>query len=146
VTLPSRTLRLQTEIEIAASRERVWSVLADVDAWHEWNPVLKGLDGSLAVGAWHRLSLDVGVATVPIPVRLTEFRPPHEIAWRGGARRLVAAEHGFRVERIADQRSRVVHYESFEGLLVRLVGRRIERTLRPRYEATNDALRSRSER
>ena len=36
---------IETEIEIAASPERVWSILMDFPAYPEWNPFIRSLSG-----------------------------------------------------------------------------------------------------
>ncbi len=37
--------QIETEIEIAASPERVWSILMDFSAYPEWNPFIRSLSG-----------------------------------------------------------------------------------------------------
>ena len=41
---------LNTQIDIDAPVERVWSVLTDFAAYPEWNPFILSAEGSLAVG------------------------------------------------------------------------------------------------
>ena len=41
---------LRTEIEIPASPDAVWDVLADRDAYAEWNPFIRSSTGDLVVG------------------------------------------------------------------------------------------------
>ena len=60
---------VQTEVEIAAPAERVWSVFMDWGAFPAWNPFIKGLQGEPAVGA--RLQLEVQ----PPGRGLSTFRP-----------------------------------------------------------------------
>ena len=38
---------ISTEIEISASDEEVWQVLSDFDAYPEWNPFIKTIEGKL---------------------------------------------------------------------------------------------------
>ena len=50
----SLSITTERQIEIAAPSERVWTVIADVERWHEWTPSITSirlLDGSMAVGA-----------------------------------------------------------------------------------------------
>ena len=37
---------LHTEIEIDAAAERVWQVLTDFDAFPEWNPFIRSIEGA----------------------------------------------------------------------------------------------------
>ena len=41
---------LHSEIEIAASPERVWDILADFAAYPRWNPFIRHISGELEVG------------------------------------------------------------------------------------------------
>ena len=42
---------IRTEIEIAASRSRVWQVLADFSRYSEWNPFIREAKGEAKEGA-----------------------------------------------------------------------------------------------
>lgn len=37
---------IQTEIEISASPDTVWSVLTDIDNWKEWSPIFVNSSGT----------------------------------------------------------------------------------------------------
>jgi hypothetical protein len=49
---------LYCHVDIGASASRVWSVLADLDHYREWNPWIRQAAGRLATGA----TLELGVA------------------------------------------------------------------------------------
>lgn len=50
--------KIETQIEIAASPERVWSMLTDTAAYPSWNPFIRELNGPLKVD--HRLTVRLG--------------------------------------------------------------------------------------
>ena len=45
---------LDTDVEIDASAERVWSVLADFDAYPEWNPFIRAIVSWMWPPGWRR--------------------------------------------------------------------------------------------
>jgi len=50
----SLSITTERQIEVSAPFERVWTVIADVERWHEWTPSITSirlLDGPLALGA-----------------------------------------------------------------------------------------------
>ena len=42
---------LDAGIEIGANPEAVWSILADFDAYPQWNPFLRSIEGELRKGS-----------------------------------------------------------------------------------------------
>ena len=42
---------ITTEIEILATPEKVWSIITDINKWHEWSPTINASQGEPAVGS-----------------------------------------------------------------------------------------------
>ncbi|WP_434628926.1 SRPBCC family protein [Chromobacterium sp. CV08] len=142
------TRSIATEIDIAASPERVWQVLSDWRRYPEWNPFIVGLHGRHETGA----SL---VATVHPPggrhltfrPRLSEFSAGSLMAWRGKwlLPGLLDGEHRFRLEALDDGGTRLHHDEDFSGLLLPLIGDRLLECARRGFLQMNQALKRRCE-
>lgn len=142
------TQTLHTEIDIAAPPSAVWEVLADLEHWSDWNRVVLGLRlaGRFQEGTKGKLRLrlaPVGVQT--IGVRLACVRPPHELSWEGGLPGLMTGLHGFRLE-ARGEGTRLVHTETFSGLLVRPLMLALRPRLQAGYRHLNRGLRDRCER
>jgi hypothetical protein len=137
---------ISATVDIAATPERVWSVLADLAAYPEWNPFIRSASGELAKGA--RLTLRL----VPPGGRAMTFRPtvlaaqPGELLrWIG---RLIApgifdGTHQFTLEDLGG-RTRLTQSETFRGLLVPFTGATMTRT-EAGFDALNRALKDRAE-
>ncbi|MDX6680189.1 MAG: hypothetical protein QOG94_228 [Solirubrobacteraceae bacterium] len=129
--LPSR--EIHHAIELDASPEAAWAVLTDTPAYGEWNPFITRLTGELRVGAkLAALVLPPGdrrPATFKQTVLAVE--PPRELRWL--ARVLVPGlfdgDHSFKIEPIAGGRTRFTQAERISGVVVPLVGGRIDKTL-----------------
>ena len=113
--------RLQTEIDIVATPERVWSILTDFSAYPDWNPFIRSIRGAPEKGA----RLDVRIQ--PGDSKGMTFRPTvlaavrnQELRWLG--RLLVPGlfdgEHRFTIQPIADGKVRFQQSELFSGLLI----------------------------
>ena len=139
------SLHLKTQIDIPATPEQVWAVLADLPAYGEWNPFIRQAAGQLAVG--ERLAVTMqpsgGSATTFRPV-VRAADPGRELRWLGrvGPPRVFDGEHSFRLEPLPGG-VRLHHEERFRGLLVPFLARAMRRKVLPAFEAMNEALRLR---
>lgn len=65
------------EIDIAASAEKIWSILTDASGYASWNPEVKGIEGTFSKGA--RLTLHRDSAPEKSTVEVTEFDAPRRL-------------------------------------------------------------------
>ena len=139
---------LHTAIEIAASPEAVWAVLADLANYPRWNPFIPRIAGALAPGERLEVRLTPpgggGMTFRPTVLAAT---PGRELRWLGRllVRGLFDGEHRFALEPLGAGRVRFVQEERFTGLLVPLVARRLDGPTRAGFEAMNRALKERAE-
>ncbi len=140
---------VHTETEIDAPAQRIWEILADFDAYPEWNPLIPRVDGRAVVGTQARIRLAIGRLRVPITVEILCADPERELCWVGPAkdwlRRAGNGTHYFRIHPLGEGRVRFEHGEEFAGLAVPNRFARGERVLTRGYEALNRALKRRAE-
>ena len=138
---------ISESVDIAASPRQVWAVLADLDAYKDWNPFIQSASGQLTVGSTLTLRL------VPAQGRALTFRPKVLAAqpgvllcWIG---RLVLpgifdGTHQFELQDLGGS-TRVTQSETFRGVLVPFTGKTIAAT-KGDFRALNQALKTRVER
>jgi hypothetical protein len=138
---------IETSIDIAAPRWRVWQVLTDVERYPAWNPFITSVDGVLREGGKLRVRIEPpgrkAMTFEPTVVALAQER---ELRWldRLLVPGLLDGEHAFRLEeRAAGCRFR--HTERFSGVLVPLLGAGLLEAVRRGFEAMNAALKARAE-
>ncbi len=144
---------VRTQIEIAASRERVWDVLTDFARYPEWNPVIVSVQGELRPGADIDIKIRQGKLAVPIPCRMHRVELLHDFRWRGPRTRvlgkLLAGEHYFSLEPLrteaGEERCVFVHGEQFRGAVLPLLWPRMKKQLEKGYSLVNEALKARVE-
>jgi len=137
---------LRTEIEIDAPPERVWAALMDFDSFPEWNPFIRSIRGTPAVGS--RLEVTLGASgTKPMSFRPTVkgVVPNRELRWLGrvGLPRIFDGEHIFELAAVGPDRTRFVQRERFRGLIVPFLAKSLDRDARRGFEEMNEALRTR---
>ncbi len=113
-------------ILIAASPEKVWSVLTDINRWPEWNKKITKarFEGPVSVGARFRWTVNGAV----IRSELHSAEPFRLLGWRGttfGA----TAIHNWTLARQSDGSTLVSVEESMEGWLVALFKKKMNRDL-----------------
>jgi hypothetical protein len=141
----SRTKRLYArDIVIEAPMQAVWDTFTDLPRLGEWNPLLTAIEGELGLG--QRLQAHIASMSRPVEATVIRYNPPFELQWldyvAGGA---MSPRFGIRLEAEGENRTRFSVEESFEGRLVAITGRRLDRTMPPQYEAMCQALKERVE-
>lgn len=139
---------IRTEIEIAATPERVWSILIDFIAYPRWNPFIRSITGVVKTG--ERLTVFIqptgGKGMTFRPVVLVAL-PHQELHWLGHflLPGIFDGEHYFKIESISPGRVRFIHGEKFSGILVALAKSKLESETKSGLIAMNQALKVQAE-
>ena len=142
------TKELYSEIQINATPKRVWQVLTDFLTYPVWNPFVREIRGKPAAGEMLRVFLKPtgsrGMVFKPIVLVAEENR---EFRWLG--KLLVAGlfdgEHYFRIEPIDQDRVNFVQGEKFNGILVNLFAKQLDKDTLRGFNEMNEALKKRAE-
>ena len=140
--------QLQAEIEIEATPDRVWEVLTDFAAYHDWNPFIVQAAGEPVPGT--RLELHMRLSRRrPTTIRpeVLEADPSHRLRWLGRLLLpgLFDGEHTFTLQPTGPGRTRLTQHEEFRGLLAPLVLRMIAKPTLASFHQMNQALKARAE-
>ena len=142
------THELKTEIEIDAERKRVWEILADFEAYPDWNPFIKFIRGALRKGGYLQVRLQ------PSGGKGMTLRPTVLVADSEGELRwighflfpgLLDGEHRLWIEPISNGRVRFHQNEQFRGILVPLFRGYLDRGAQRGFVEMNAALKARAE-
>lgn len=121
------TFLAETERTIEAPPQRVFDKLADLASWPAWMPrsfvpvVAAGTPSPLRLG--DRFRVRVGGAPFASTLKISRMDRPREIAWRGGIRGVLWAEHRFVLEADGDRKTRVRSIETWRGALAGVLRR-----------------------
>jgi len=140
--------RIETDIMIRSSPEKVWMVLTDFSKYPMWNPFIREVSGEARTGARLRVRIEPpgGKAMVFRPTVYTAS-PGKELRWLGHLvfPGLFDGEHAFRIEQVGQDEVRFRQSEQFRGILVPFFpGTLYERT-REGFEKMNQALKETAE-
>lgn len=130
-------------VDIAATPEQVWEVLADFPSYGEWSN-FKSIDGAVEEGA--RLAIRMpGMSFRPTVTAATANR---QLEWSATivSDRFFLGQHGFTLTRQDDGTTRVTNTETFSGASVRPFRRLFAKSHSNNgYTAFNQALKARVE-
>ncbi len=139
------TQDIDTSITIQANPEDIWKTLLDLEAYEDWNPMLRNVQTGLAIG--DAVSFEVlrdDKKPLKLNARITLREEDKALSWKGGNSLLLSGHHYCRIEKAENGQCRFYHGERFTGLLLPLL-RPILRDAPAQYEAMNDALKARLE-
>jgi hypothetical protein len=138
---------IRTSVDIDATPEAVWSVLANFDAYSEWNPFIRSISGTLAQGEQLDVSLGAsGKKPMSFTPVVTAVIPGEEFAWLGhlGMKGIFDGHHHFQLS-VSGTGTRLDHFEEFSGVLSPVVLASIGSSTTRGFEEMNQALKDRVE-
>lgn len=137
-----------SEIDINISADKLWNILTDFNAFPEWNPFVKSIEGHIKVGEKFKVFLQLpdskGMTFRPKCLKVEQNK---ELRWIGHLiiPGLFDGEHIFIIETVEDNKVRFIQKELFKGLFTSLIMKSIEDKTRRGFEAMNQALKERAE-
>ncbi len=142
-------VHVYTEIEIAADKAAVWSVLADFASYRDWNPLMVEVQGIAAPGERIDWTSRLAGKTRQYNARIERADPLEELSWIGPVSTMGKTAfwgwHRFVVEDIGDGRVRLINKEWFGGVIALTLARFLRHDARDAYEAANAELKRRAE-
>jgi hypothetical protein len=131
---------VHTELVIPADSKEVWSVLMDVPAYDEWNPVLIPVEGTFAEGEqlkYHMTQPDGKHTEVQATVR--ELIEEKKLNQYGGIPGILTFDHTWLLEPV-EGGTRVTQHEEYRGIGVLFWN---PSWFESAYQRANEALRDR---
>ena len=144
----NETREIQTEIEIAAPPEKVWSILVNVDNWNKWNPIINQASGVASVGSELTITMrgedgKDGPKYMPI---VTDYKEPKLFVWRAKMMSEFMFTNGrvFELEK-TNSGTRLINKETFRGMLVPLFWSKLSSHVPLMLKEMNSALKKQVE-
>jgi hypothetical protein len=138
-----RTVTATTQIDAPAMD--VWAILADLSSYPQWNPLFPEASGEVVKDGRIQLTTrQPGTGRMmTIKPRILVAEPGAELRWAASVPGLIGGEHSF-VLTAQDGGTRLVHSESFTGLLVAFAAKTLA-AAQESYAEMNEALKRRAE-
>ena len=135
---------IKTEISISAPPAKVWSILTDIDKWHEWSPVINASQGDAVVDSVLRITMiskKEGKDGPKYSPRILKLDEPKYFQWRAHmmAGFIFTNDKIIELEEISSG-TRLIHTETFKGMLAALMKGQMEKGVPPMLNAMNEAL------
>jgi hypothetical protein len=140
---------ISTTIEIAATPENVWAVLADLASYPQWHPMYQAVTGQLAAGSTLTITSTHPASgrTVTAKVKVLTAEPDTELRWVSKLLGLTISEREFRLRSTADGGTSLVQAGSYRGLgggrgrvMVKVLG-----SVQDTFTAINEAVKQQAE-
>jgi hypothetical protein len=140
----SKLQEIKTEIEISAPPSQIWSILADIDNWQEWSPIIKESSGTASVGSKLAITMvgkEEGKDGPKYNPVITELDEPHYLRWRAHMmNELIFTNYKVLELEETNSGTRLIHKELFKGLLAPVFCGKMEEGVPPMLNTMNQAL------
>ena len=140
-------LKIEHRIGVQTPAPVVWEMVANVNGWPAWNPLYPKARGEIGFGA--ELELEValpGEAPRTIKPKVTDWTPGEQIIWQlsmmGG---LIRSTRYIELETLDNGNCIFSNGEIFEGLGMRLIGKKTQKAIKAGFRAFGETVRDRAE-
>lgn len=139
---------IETNIVINSTPDKIWDVLTNFEEYELWNPFMTKVVGNASLGS----KIEVNIKTISGKNRsyypiITKYETNKELRWKGKSflPGVFNGERVFVLEKSDDDKVSFSHKEIFSGLGVKLVGNKLDESLREGFVRMNEALKVRAE-
>ena len=136
---------ISATIEIAATPDRVWAVLADLASHPQWHPVFLKATGQLTAG--NQITITTTQPTtgrsMTVKVKVAIAEPPTELRWTSSVLGLSNSKRSF-ILSPAGGGTQLRQTGTYQGLFTRFPPKTINR-IQVSFEAINEAIKERAE-
>ncbi len=138
---------IRTEIIINAPKEKVWSILTNLEAFETWNPFLVKSKGTVAPGDRLENTMKNGDSTMTFRPKVLTVKPNEYFDWLGSlwVRGLFDGNHYFKIEETGPGQVNLIHGENFSGILSGMILKKIGEETRQNFIRMNQALKALAE-
>lgn len=139
--------KIETQILIDASSDRIWSILTAFEGYPNWNPFIPTIKGEKKVGSMLEVRIQPpGGSGMSFRPKLIKFDSGKEFRWKGQLLfpGVFDGEHYFLLEEKGKNQTLFTQGELFSGFLVGLLGGMLGKT-EAGFRLMNEALKSRAE-
>lgn len=130
--------QINTSININADRSTVWKVLTDFEQYPDWNPFIKSIKGKIEVGKKFHAHID----TMKFKPTTLVYQENVEFTWLGHLLipGIFDGKHSFILEENNDGTTTLIQKESFKGILIRFMKKRLENEFVGKFRLMNEKL------
>lgn len=126
------------EIELDHPITAVSDLLCDVEHYKDWSRVFSFRFAQARPGGRALLMARLaGPVVAAIPVKFDNLDPEREVRWSGGFKVAAHGSHYLKMEKIDEDRTRLIHGEVFTGPAIELPWNAISGNLTRAYHAFN---------
>ena len=139
---------INTTILIDAPIATVWEILMDQQAYPQWNPFIKQLQGDLTTGNTIEATIQPpGQKAMRFTPVVKVNQPKQEFRWLGHLffSGIFDGEHYFLLEDVGGGQTKFIHGEQFSGLLSGIILKMMGENTKAGFIAMNEALKARAE-
>lgn len=130
--------QINTSVIIKANRSTVWNVLTRFEDYPQWNPFIKSIKGTIEVGKKFQAEIN----TMKFKPTTLVYIENKEFTWLG---RLIFpgifdGKHSFILQDNNDGSTTLFQTESFNGILVRMMKKKLDNDILKKFNLMNEKL------
>lgn len=137
-----------TQIDISATPEKVWSVLANIEGWKDWSPIIKESRGKAALNSKLVITMSgkngkEGEAGQTYEPFITKIEDSRNLTWSATMGPSFVMTNGKVLElEETSTGTRLTHKETFSGMMVPLMWGMVQKNVPQMLNSMNIALKN----
>lgn len=136
--------QISTSVIINANSSTVWKVLTAFERYSKWNPFINSIQGKIEVGT--KFHAEIG--TMKFKPTTLVYDENKEFTWLGQLilPGIFDGKHSFIIQDNNDGTTTLIQKESFKGILVRFMKKKLDNDIINKFKQMNDKLKEIAER